>query len=78
MWIFKGAILLIKWIIKLFLMILRVILMPFQWIFKRIWNIVPSAVTKKVGKFYNKWTGIFIKCKNVIKTFINKWRKEKD
>ena len=76
--IFKGLFYLFKWIIKLFFMILRVILMPFQWIFKGIWNIMPSAVTKKVGKFYNKLTGIFIKCKNVIKTFLNKWRKEKD
>ncbi len=76
--IFKVLFYLIKWIIKLFLMILRVILMPFQWIFKGIWNIVPSAVTKKVEKFYNKMTGIFIKCKNVIKTIFNKWRKEKD
>ena len=59
-------------------MILRVILKPFQWIFKIIWNLLPSAVTKKVGKFYNKGTGILLKCKNVIKTFINKWRKEKD
>lgn len=76
--IFKVLFYLFKWIIKLFFMILRVILMPFQWIFKGIWNIMPSAVTKKVGKFYNKLTGIFLKCKNVIKTLFNKWRKEKD
>lgn len=77
-WILKVLLYLFKWVIKLFFIILRVILMPFQWIFKIIWNIMPSAVTKKVGKFYNKLTGIFMKCKNGIKTFINKWRKEKD
>ena len=77
-WILKVLFYLLKWAIRLFFMILRVILMPFQWIFKILWNIMPSAVTKKVGKFYNKLTGIFMNCKNVIKTIINKWRKEKD
>ena len=77
-WIFHMLFSLLKWIIRLFFMILRVILRPFQWIFKIMWNIMPSAVTKIVGKFYNKGTGIVSKCTNVIKTFINKWRKEKD
>lgn len=77
-WLIKVLFYLLKWVIRLLFTILRVILMPFGWIFKKMWNIMPSAVTKKVGKFYNKLTGIFMKCKNVIKTFINKWRKEKD
>lgn len=77
-WILKVLLYLFKWVIRLFFMVLRVILIPFKWVFKIIWNMMPSAVTKKVGKFYNKMTGIFMKCKNVIKTFINKWRKEKD
>lgn len=78
MWILKVLLYLFKWVIRLLFVVLRVILIPFKWIFKIIWNMMPIAVTKKVGKFYNKMTGIFMKCQNVIKTFINKWRKEKD
>ncbi len=78
LWCLKVLFMLCKWIGKVIFLILRVILKPFQWILKKIWGIVPSSVTKKVGKFYNKWTGILINCKNVIKTFIDKWRKEKD
>ena len=78
MWTLKVLLYLFKWVISLLFMVLRVILIPFKWIFKIIWNIMPITVTKKVGKFYNKMTGIFMKCQNVIKTFINKWRKEKD
>lgn len=77
-WLLMILLYLSKWVVKLIFTILRVVLTPFQWIFKMLWNLMPSAVTKKVGKFYNKMTGIFIQCKNVIKTFINKWRKEKD
>ena len=77
-WCLKVLLTLCKWIGKVLFLTLLVILKPFQWIFKKMWGILPSGITKKVGKFYNKGTGILINCKNVIKTFIDKWRKEKD
>lgn len=76
--IWKTLFFLLKWMGKLLFMIVHVILKPFQWILIKIWDMLPETVTKKVGKFYNRLTGILLKCKNVIKTFINKWRKEKD
>lgn len=77
-WMLKILLSLFKWVITLIFIILRVMFKPLQWSFKIIWNIMPVSVTKKVGKIYNKWTGILRKGKNVIKTFINKWRNEKD
>jgi spore cortex biosynthesis protein YabQ len=76
--IWKTLFFLLKWVGKLLLIIVKIILKPFQWTLIKIWNRLPATVTKKVGKFYNTLTGILLKCKNIIKTFINKWRKEKD
>lgn len=76
--IWKVFFFLLKWLGKLIFMILRVIIKPFQWIIIKIWKMLPETTTKKVAKFYNKLTGILLKCKNVIKTWINKWKKQKD
>lgn len=75
--IVKALFFLFQHVLKLFFMILCVVFRPFQWIFKKLWKKMPKNVTKKVGKFYNKLTGIFLRCKNVIKTLI-KWKKGKD
>ncbi|MFJ7978567.1 spore cortex biosynthesis protein YabQ [Peribacillus sp. JNUCC 23] len=64
----------IKWIIRLIFMTINIILRPFFWIFLFLWNKLPNAVTKNVGKFYNEITGIFIKMKKFIKVIVTKWR----
>ncbi|MEH6946479.1 spore cortex biosynthesis protein YabQ [Bacillus sp. JJ634] len=76
--IFKLVFVCIKWLGKFILLILRIIFKPLQWILIKLWEMLPDTVTKKVVKFYKKLTGILMKCKNVIKTFFNRWRKEKD
>ena len=77
--IWKVLFFLFKWSGKLLSMTLRVVIIKLiQWILIKLWKIMPETVTKKVGKFYNKLTGILSKCKNVIGTLLNKWRKGKD
>lgn len=76
--VWKVLFFLLKWLGKLLFMTIRVILKPIKWIFIIIWKMMPKTVTKKVGKFYNILTGILSKCKNVIKTLFNKWRKGKN
>lgn len=63
-----------KWMIHLVFFTIKVILRPFFLIFLFLWNKLPNAVTKNVGKFYNGITGIFMKMKKLIKGIVVNWR----
>lgn len=76
--IVKGLYFLLKWIGRLFFMMIRVVLKPFHWMFMKLWRIMPKIVTKTVDKFYSKSIGILAKCENNIKTLLTKWKKDKD
>jgi spore cortex biosynthesis protein YabQ len=71
----RGLLTLVKFISKVLLLIVKIILFPIQKILLVFWKLLPKSIKKSVEKLYNKTAGIFQRIRNYITKLINRWKK---
>jgi spore cortex biosynthesis protein YabQ len=71
----RGLLTLVKFISKVLLLIVKIILFPLQKILWLFWKLLPKSIKKSVEKLYNKTAGIFQRIRNYITKLINRWKK---
>jgi spore cortex biosynthesis protein YabQ len=71
----RGLLTLVKFISKVLLLIVKIILFPIQKILFVFWKLLPKSIKKSVEKLYNKTAGIFQRIRNYITKLINRWKK---
>ncbi|MBV7509249.1 spore cortex biosynthesis protein YabQ [Bacillus sp. sid0103] len=74
----RGLFSLVKFISKVLLFIVKIILVPLQKILLIFWKLLPKSIKKYVEKLYNRTAGIFKRIRNYITKFINRWKKPKE
>ncbi|MEH7304473.1 spore cortex biosynthesis protein YabQ [Neobacillus drentensis] len=74
----RGLFSLVKFISKVLLFIVKIILVPLQKILFIFWKLLPKSIKKYVEKLYNRTAGIFKRIRNYITKFINRWKKPKE
>jgi spore cortex biosynthesis protein YabQ len=70
----RGLLTLVKFISKVLLLIVKIILFPLQKILWLFWKLLPKSIKKSVEKLYNKTAGIFQRIRNYITKLINRWK----
>ncbi|QED45892.1 spore cortex biosynthesis protein YabQ [Cytobacillus dafuensis] len=73
----KGLLALLNIIYKLILFLLKVIFLPFKWIFLLLWKLLPKNLKKSVEKIYNRVAGILRVMKNYCMNWISRLKKHK-
>ncbi|MBS4193416.1 spore cortex biosynthesis protein YabQ [Bacillus sp. FJAT-49705] len=73
----KGLLALLNIIFKLILFLLKVIFLPFKWIFLLLWKLMPKNLKKSVEKIYNRMAGVLRKIKNYCMNWISSLKKHK-
>ncbi|MED3564520.1 spore cortex biosynthesis protein YabQ [Bacillus xiapuensis] len=73
----RGLYTLVKFVLKVVLLVLKIALMPIQKIFILIWRLLPKGLKKSVEKLYNRTAGKFKEIKNYIVKWMDKWKKHK-
>lgn len=73
----RGIFSLVKFILKVLLIILKVLWVPMVKILIILWKLLPKSIKKYVEKLYNKTAGIFMEIKNYLGKWIKKWKKPK-
>jgi spore cortex biosynthesis protein YabQ len=71
----RGLLTLFKFIIKVLLLLLKIIIVPLQKILWLFWKLLPKGIKKSVEKLYNKTAGFFHKVRNYISKWFNRWKK---
>ena len=56
---------LLKGLYRLFSLLVKIVLAPFGWIWRKVWNSFPEKFRKSVTKFYRQCAGILRKIKNI-------------
>jgi spore cortex biosynthesis protein YabQ len=74
----RGLLTLVKFIFKVLLLILKVILIPLHKVLLIFWKLLPKGIKKIVEKLYNKIAGNFKEIRNYINKWVNKWKKRKE
>jgi spore cortex biosynthesis protein YabQ len=74
----RGLYTLVKFILKVVLFCVKLILTPIQKILLIFWNLLPKGLKKNVEKLYNKTAGNFKGIKEYIVKWIMKWKKPKE
>ncbi|MFF2450336.1 spore cortex biosynthesis protein YabQ [Neobacillus sp. NPDC058068] len=74
----RGLYALVKFVLKVLLLLLKVIVVPLQKIVLIFWKLLPKGLKKAVEKLYNKTAGNFKGIKNTIIKWINRWKKRKE
>jgi spore cortex biosynthesis protein YabQ len=74
----RGLLTLVKFISKVLLLIVKIILFPLQKILWLFWKLLPKSIKKSVEKLYNKTAGIFQRIRNYITKLINRWKKRNE
>lgn len=67
---------LVRFLLRVLLFLLKVIIKPLQWIIHIIWNFVPENIQKKFIKLYNKVAGFINKSKNYLSNTLFNWKKK--
>lgn len=75
--LYTGLFSLVQMILKVVIWVIRVILVPFVWLLRRIFKILPKAFTHKMEKLYNHIKGFFIKVQKYIKSVINHFKNKR-
>ena len=70
----RGLLTLVKFISKVLLLIVKIILFPLQKIVLVFWKLLPKSLKKSVEKLYNKTAGNFQRIRNYISKLINRWK----
>jgi spore cortex biosynthesis protein YabQ len=70
----RGLLTLVKFISKVLLLIVKIILFPLQKIVLVFWKLLPKSLKKFVEKLYNKTAGNFQRIRNYITKLINRWK----
>ncbi|NWQ44549.1 spore cortex biosynthesis protein YabQ [Bacillus sp. EB106-08-02-XG196] len=73
----RGLFSLVKFVLKILLVVLKVIWVPIVKIMLLLWKLLPKTIKKSVEKLYNKMAGIFMEIKNYLLKLIKKWKKPK-
>jgi spore cortex biosynthesis protein YabQ len=73
----RGLFSLVKFVLKILLVVLKIIWVPIVKIMLLLWKLLPKTIKKSVDKLYNKMAGIFMEIKNYLIKFIKKWKKPK-
>lgn len=73
----RGLYSLVKFVLKILLVVLKVIWVPIVKIMLLLWKLLPKTIKKSVEKLYNKMAGIFMEIKNYLLKLIKKWKKPK-
>lgn len=74
----RGLFTLVKFISKVLLLIVKIILFPLQKILLLFWKLLPKSIKKSVEKLYNKTAGNFQRIRNYITKLINRWKKRNE
>ncbi|MFP5116246.1 spore cortex biosynthesis protein YabQ [Bacillaceae bacterium C204] len=74
----RGLLTLVKFISKVLLLIVKIILFPLQKILLLFWKLLPKSIKKSVEKLYNKTAGIFQRIRNYTTKLINRWKKRNE
>jgi spore cortex biosynthesis protein YabQ len=74
----RGLFTLVKFIGKVLLLIVKIILVPLQKILLIFWKLLPKSIKKSVEKLYNKTAGNFQRIRNYITKLIDRWKKRKE
>lgn len=70
----RGILGLVRFLLRVFLVLLKVIFTPIRWTFNIIWNFVPKNIQKKFIKLYNKGEGFQRKFKNYLNKKLSAWK----
>ncbi|MEH7354763.1 spore cortex biosynthesis protein YabQ [Neobacillus drentensis] len=74
----RGLFTLVKFVFKVLLLLLKIILVPLKKIMLLFWKLLPKGIKKIVEKLYNRTAGNFMKIRNYINKWINKWKSRKE
>jgi spore cortex biosynthesis protein YabQ len=74
----RGLFTLVKFIGKVLLLIVKIILFPLQKTLLIFWKLLPKSIKKSVEKLYNKTAGNFQRIRNYITKLIDRWKKRKE
>ncbi|MCM3118200.1 spore cortex biosynthesis protein YabQ [Neobacillus sp. MER 74] len=74
----RGLFTLVKFIGKVLLLIVKIIVVPMQKILLLFWKLLPKSIKKSVEKLYNKTAGNFQRIRNYITKFIDRWKKRNE
>jgi spore cortex biosynthesis protein YabQ len=73
----RGLFTLVKFVFKIILFILKVIVKPIEKIVLIIWKLLPKSIKKSVEKLYNRTAGKIKGIKNYILKWFDKWKNRK-
>ncbi|WHY77694.1 spore cortex biosynthesis protein YabQ [Neobacillus sp. WH10] len=74
----RGLFTLVKFVFKVLLLLLKIILVPLKKIVLLFWKLLPKGIKKTVEKLYNRTAGNFKKIRNYISKWIDKWKRRKE
>ena len=74
----RGLFSLAKFIVRVMIWIVRVLMKPILLILLLFWNLLPKGIKKNVEKLYNEWAGFFKRMKNYFVNMFIQWRKRKE
>ncbi|MEH7093597.1 spore cortex biosynthesis protein YabQ [Neobacillus vireti] len=74
----RGLITLVKFVYKVLLFILKIVVFPVQKILLLFWKLLPKGIKKTVEKLYNKTAGNLKEIMNYINKWRDKWKKKKE
>jgi len=74
----RGLLTLVKFVFKVLLLLLKIIFVPLKKIMLLFWKLLPKGIKKTVEKLYNKTAGNFMKIRNYINKWIDKWKSRKE
>lgn len=74
----RGLITLVKFVYKVLLFILKIVVFPVRKILLLLWKLLPKSIKKTVEKLYNKTAGNLKEIMNYIYKWRDKWKKKKE
>lgn len=72
----RGLFTLVKFLFKVLLLLIKVLLKPFGKILLLFWKFLPKNLKKTVEKLYNVLAGSFMKIKNYVYRWFSKWKRK--
>lgn len=74
----RGLLTLVKFVFKIILLLLKVIYVPLKTILLLFWKLLPKGIKNSVEKLYNRTAGNFVKIRNYISKWIDRWKRKKE